>query len=97
MPLKKLEWGDVPKEMYVKEKDELGKWIECNVCHVKIRIRSQYCYTEWITHCEGVKHCKIANSDTLKNVQKIETFFKKRTYDIDTSCCWIGCCWIGCC
>ena len=78
MPLKKLEWGDIPKEMYVKEKDQLEKWIECNICHVKIRIRSQYCYTEWITHCEGVKHCKIANSDTLKKVQKIETFFLKK-------------------
>ena len=31
-----------------------------------------------VTHCEGMKHCKIANSDTLKNVQKIETYLKKR-------------------
>ena len=78
MPLKKLEWGDIPKEIYIKEKDDLGKWIECNICHIKIRIRSQFCFTEWVTHCAGVKHCKIANSDTLKNAQRIETFFKKR-------------------
>ena len=27
MPLKKLEWGDIPKEIYVKEKDDLPKTV----------------------------------------------------------------------
>ena len=51
MPLKKIEWGDIPNEIYVKEKDDLRKWIECNICHLKIRIRSQFCFIEWQQIC----------------------------------------------
>ena len=60
----------IPNDIYVKEKDDLGKLIECNLCHIKIRIISQFCFTEWVTHCEGVKHCKIANSETVKMIAK---------------------------
>ena len=35
MSLKKIEWGDIPNDINVKEKDDLGKWIECNLCHIK--------------------------------------------------------------
>ena len=79
MPLKKTEWGDVPHIEYVKERDVFGTWIQCGICDVKIRIRSQFCFTEWEMHCSGVKHCKLANSKALKDLPKIETFFKKRT------------------
>ena len=71
----KIEWDDIPNDIYIKQKDDLGKWIECNLCHIKILIRSQFCFTEWVTYCEGVKHCKIANSETVRNVRKIETYF----------------------
>ena len=63
---KKNEWCDIPHNTYVKDKDIMGKWIECDICNVKIRIRSQFCFTEWDTHCTGVKHCRIANCETLK-------------------------------
>ena len=46
MPLKKVDWGDIPNDTYVKDKDDLGKWIECVICDVKISIRSQFCFTE---------------------------------------------------
>ena len=78
MPLKKTDWGDITNIVYVKDKDDLGKWIECVICHVKINIRSQFCFTEWDTHCSGVRHCKLANSKVLQHVPKIESFFKKR-------------------
>ena len=78
MPLKKTEWGDVPNIAHVKDKDLFGTWIQYKICDVKIRIRSQFCFTEWDMHCSGVKHSKIANSKALKDVPNIETFFKKR-------------------
>ena len=75
MPLKKIEWGDIPNIAYVKDKDLFGTWIECKICDVKIRVRSQFCFTEWNTHYSGVKHSKIANSKALKDVPKIDAFF----------------------
>ena len=75
MTLKKTEWGDIPNDIYVKDKDDLGKWIECTICHVKISIRSQFCFAEWETHCSGVRHCKVANSKALRHVPKIDPFF----------------------
>ena len=29
--LEKIEWGDIPHETYVKDKDILGKWIKCDI------------------------------------------------------------------
>ena len=79
MPLKKVEWGDIPNIDCVKDRDLFGTWIECNICDVKIHGRSQFCFTEWNTHCSGVKYSKVANSKALKDVPKIDTFFKKRS------------------
>ena len=79
MPLKKVEWGDIPNIECVTERDLFGTWIECNICDVKIRVRSQFCFTEWNTHCSGVKHSKVANSKAFQDVPKIDTFFKKRS------------------
>ena len=76
MPPKKVDWGDIPNDVYVKDKDHLGKWIECDICNIKIRIRSQFCFTEWDTHCSGVNHFQIVNSKALKNVPGIDTFKK---------------------
>ena len=78
MPLKKIDWRDIANDIYIKDKDDLGKWIECVICHVKISIRSQFYFTEWKTHCLGVRHCKIANSKALQHVPKIDSYFKKR-------------------
>ena len=68
MPFKKLELDEIPDDVYIKDKDHMGKWIECDICDVKIIVRSQFCFIEWDTHCSGVKHCKIANSKILQNV-----------------------------
>ena len=40
---------------------------------------TQFCFTEWNTHCSGVKHSKLANSKALQDMPKIDTFFKKRS------------------
>ena len=53
MPLKKVEWGDIANIAYVKDKDLFGTWIECKICDVKIRVRSQFCFTEWDTLLRG--------------------------------------------
>ena len=78
MPYKKNAWGDIPHESYVKDKDDNGRWIVCDLCDIKIRCRSQYCFPEWVTHCSWVKHSKIANCGILKKNHKIDTYFKKR-------------------
>ena len=78
MPYKKNEWGDIPHETYVRDKDVMGRWIVCNICNIKIRCRSQFCFPEWVSHCSGVRHSKIANCEILKKNPRIDTFFKKR-------------------
>ena len=78
MSLKKVEWSDIPNIDCVKDRDLFGTWIECKICDEKIRVRFQFCFTEWNTHCSGVKHSKVANSKALKDVPKIDTFFKKK-------------------
>ena len=43
MPPKKITWGVVPNSEFVKKKDEdNGRWIECNLCDVVIKIRATY-------------------------------------------------------
>ena len=78
MPYKKNEWGDIPHETYVRDKDVMGRWIVCDICNIKIRCRSQFCFPEWVSHCSGVRHSKIANCEILKKNPRIDTFFKKR-------------------
>ena len=76
MPPKKFQWKDIPHQNHVKNKDDLGKWIECAICNITIRIRAQYGFTEWKTHCEGVKHCKLINGNDPNNASKITSHFK---------------------
>ena len=78
MPPKKRNWGDIPNINHVKEKDEDGKWIECCLCNIRIRVRSQFCLTEWSMHCSGTKHCNLADGKDLKNVPKMTSFFQKK-------------------
>ena len=56
MPPKKFNWGDIPNIKHVKDKDKNGKWIHCKTCDVRIRVRSQFSFTEWQMHTDGVKH-----------------------------------------
>ena len=59
MPPKKIAWGHVPNNEFVKKKDESdGKWIECVICCVAIRVRASYGFTEWEHHCSFLKHCQ---------------------------------------
>ena len=60
MPPKKFAWGDVPNSEFVKKKDEEnGTWIECGLCHVVIKVRATFAFTEWVNHCSSKKHCQL--------------------------------------
>ena len=84
MPPKKLSWGDIPNLSEVMDKDVNGKWIHCKTCNVTIKIRSQFSFTEWNMHTDGVKHNELANSKALKNTPKLTKFFKKRKDNTNT-------------
>ena len=46
MPPKKIIWGDVPNIEYVGKKNENnGRWIECSLCFVVIKVRIDILYT----------------------------------------------------
>ena len=77
MPPKKLKWGDILNISEVIDKDVKGKWIHCKMCNVIIKVRSQFSFTEWNMHTDGVQHNQLANSKALKNIPKLTTFFKK--------------------
>ena len=47
MPFKKVEWGDIQHDICIKDNDHMGKWIECDICDVEIRVRSQFCFTDY--------------------------------------------------
>ena len=35
-----------------------GKWIECGICCVVIKVRATFGFTEWDNHCSSNKHCQ---------------------------------------
>ena len=78
MSPKKLKWDDIPNLSEVMDKDVKGKWIHCKTCNVIIKVHSQFSFTEWNMHTDGVKHNELANSKALKNIHKLTIFFKKR-------------------
>ena len=78
MPPKKFNWGDILDINQVKDKDRNGKWIHCETCNVRIRVRSQFSITEWQMHTDGVKHNELTNSIALNDVPKLTKFFKKK-------------------
>ncbi len=79
MPPKKIEWGDVPNEEHVKEKESAGKWIECNVCHQVIRVRTTFGFTEWLNHCSSAKHCeKVKTNDLNNTTTKLISYFTSK-------------------
>ena len=85
MSPKKLKWDNIPNLSEVKDKDVNRKWIYCKTCEVRIKVRSQFSFTEWQMHTDGVKHTELANSKALKNVPELTKFFKKRKDITNTS------------
>ena len=90
MPPKKIAWGHVPNNEFVKKKDEYeGKWIECSVCCATIKVRASYGFTEWEHHCSSLNHCQNVeyNQDT-GNQNKLTKYFEttnKNTKDGSTN------------
>ena len=78
MPPKKFNWGDIPNINQVKAKDKNRKRIHCITCNVRIRVRSQFSFTECQLHTNGVKHNELTNSTALKDVPKLTKFFPKK-------------------
>ena len=50
-------------------------------CDIRIRIRSQFSFTERQNHTDGVRHSQLSNTNALKNVSKLTTIFKTKTDD----------------
>ena len=76
MPPKKITWGDVPNSDFVKDKDNVnGRWIECRLCNVRIKVRATFGFTEWEHHCASTKHC-----DKLKHHLKTGSMNKLTSY-----------------
>ena len=43
-----------------KKKDEdNGKWIECSLCRIVIKVRATFAFTEWVNHCSSNRHCQL--------------------------------------
>ena len=83
MPPKKITWGDVPNSEFVKKKkkdDDYGKWIECSICNVVIKVRATYGFTEWVNHCASTKHTQlVTDKDGLGGMHKLTTYFDINT------------------
>ena len=77
MPPKKITWGDIPNNKFVKNKNgDNGKWIECSICCVVIRVRATYGFTEWINHCSSNKHCQpVKDKDGTGDMNKLTSYF----------------------
>ena len=83
MPPKKITWGDVPNNTFVKKKDEItGKWIECGVCCVVIKVRAMFGFAEWDHHCLSNKHCqKVKEIESGGNMTKLISYFGRTKDD----------------
>ena len=77
MPPKKISLGDIPNNEFVKKKDETnGRWIECGLCCLVIKVRATYGFTEWVNHCESSRHCQfVADQNDTGGMQKLTSFF----------------------
>jgi len=77
MPPKKVAWGDIPNEVFIEDKDnDKGKWIKCKICHVVIRVRASFGFTEWENHCSSLRHCqKVKDQLLIGNSSKLTSYF----------------------
>ena len=77
MPPKKITWGDIPHCEFVKDKDIInGRWIECGLCDVKIKVRATFGFTEWEHHCASNKHChKVKDHLGTEGMTKLTKYF----------------------
>ena len=53
--------GDVPNSEFVKKKkdEDNGKWIEYSLCHIVIKVRAMFAFTEWANHCPSNRYCQL--------------------------------------
>ena len=87
MPPKKFTWGDVPNNEFVKKKDEdNGTWIECSLCHVVIKVRATFAFTEWVNHCSSNKHRQLV-VDRLGSggMKQLTSYFDVNKVDSESS------------
>ena len=77
MPPKKVAWGDIPNKVFIDNKDnDKGKWIKCKICHVVIRVRASFGFTEWENHCSLLRHCqKVKDQLLIGNSSKLTSYF----------------------
>ena len=77
MPPKKTTWADIPNSEFVKIKDEVnGRWIECSLCDVVIKVRAAYGFTEWVNHCSSTKHSQlVTNEHDPVGMHQLTTYF----------------------
>ena len=77
MPPKKIAWGVIPNSEFVKKKDEdTGRWIECSLCNIVIKVRATYGFTEWVNHCSSTKHTvHVTAKDGPGGMQKLTMYF----------------------
>ena len=77
MPPKKITWGVIPNDEFIKKKDEKnGKWIECGVCDIIIKVRATFGFSEWQNHCSSNKHCeKVKDSEKGGIMKQLTTYF----------------------
>ena len=61
----------------LKKKDEItGKWIECGVCNVIIKVRATFGFSEWEHHCSSNKHClQVKETERCGTMKQLTTYF----------------------
>ena len=59
----------------VTKMDDLGKQIQCSVCGLQIRIRLQFCFTDWDSHRSTFKHREVVKEIESKGITKMTTYF----------------------
>ena len=77
MPPKKMSWGDIPNNEFVKKRDESnGRWIECNLCCLVIKVRATCGFTEWVNHCKSTRYCQlVAEQNDTGGMHKLVSYF----------------------
>ena len=73
-----------------KKKDETnGRWIECSLCCLVIKVRAMYGFTEWVIHCASARHCQLVTdqNDIAGGMHKLTSYFDtKKDKSKFTSC-----------
>ena len=90
MPPKKFHGVIYPTmSLLKKKKDETnGRWIECSLCCLVIKVRATFGFTEWVNHCAPARHCQlVADQDDTRVMHKLTSYFDtKKDKSKFTSC-----------